>query len=736
MGKTIIISNRLPVQLQISNGSINAIPSVGGLATGMKSVHSGGESLWIGWSGLTDEETPPELEGKIDQALKENGCAKVKLNANDIDGFYYGFSNRTVWPLFHYFLEYSEFELDFWETYRSVNQKFADAIIEKSEEGDTIWVHDYQLMLVPQMVREKRPDTSIGFFLHIPFPSYEIFRTLPWREEILEGLLGSDLIGFHTYDYERHFLSSVRRLLGLEVSFNEIYMDNRAIKVDSFPMGIDYKKFHDAALAHEQNYNEERSDFQLRLDHHKASAPDTKLILSIDRLDYSKGIAKRLNAFEYFLKKYPQYQEKVRLIILAVPSRSNVPQYQLLKKEIDELVGRINGELSTVNWTPIWYFYRSLPFENLIDLYTSSDIAWLTPLRDGMNLVAKEYIATRTDKTGVLILSEMAGSAYEMNEALLINPNNFEEQANTLQQAINMPKEEQINRNTFLQNRLERYNVEVWANEFMNALNEKRDLGRAFVSERMSKEILARIADRYSKAKKRLLFLDYDGTLAGFHKDPQKASPDEELYELLDQLHEQDNTTLFLISGRDKQTFGKWFLPKKYNMIVEHGVWISKDGEDFRMLEQVKGDWMGKIRPVLESFVDRTPGSFIEEKNYSLAWHYRNTDPDFGEKRATELNTVLRSLIGNDDISVLNGNKVMEVKSSNVNKGRAAVRMMGEDNYDFVFAIGDDWTDEFMFQELPDSAITVKVGLKKTQAKYHVESTKKVRELLKRFVEP
>lgn len=735
MGKTIIISNRLPVQLQISNGNINAIPSVGGLATGMKSVHSGGESLWIGWSGLMDEDTPPELEDKIDEALAENGCAKVKLNAKEIDGFYYGFSNRTIWPLFHYFLEYSEFELDFWETYKSVNQKFADAIIEKSDEDDTIWVHDYQLMLVPQMVREKRPDTSIGFFLHIPFPSYEIFRTLPWREEILEGLLGSDLLGFHTYDYERHFLSSVRRLLGLEVSFNEIFMDNRAIKVDSFPMGIDYKKFHEAANAHGQKSNKERSDLQLRLDNHKASAPDTKLILSIDRLDYSKGIAKRLNAFEYFLKKYPEYQEKVRLIILAVPSRSNVPQYQLLKKEIDELVGRINGELSTVNWTPIWYFYRSLPFDNLIDLYTSSDIAWLTPLRDGMNLVAKEYIATRTDKTGVLILSEMAGSAYEMNEALQINPNNFEEQADALKHAINMPKEEQMDRNTFLQKRLERYNVEVWANEFMNALNEKRDLGRAFVSQKMSKEILSSIVKQYTKAKKRLLFLDYDGTLAGFHKDPQKASPDEELYDLLDQLQEQENTTLFLISGRDKQTFGRWFQSKKYNMIVEHGVWISKNGEDFRMLEQVKGDWMGKIRPVLESFVDRTPGSFIEEKNYSLAWHYRNTDPDFGEKRATELNTVLRSLIGNDDISVLNGNKVMEVKSSNVNKGRASVRMLGEDNYDFVFAIGDDWTDEFMFQELPDSAVTVKVGLKKTQAKYHVENTKKVRELLKRFVQ-
>lgn len=736
MAKTIIISNRLPVQLQINNGSINAIPSVGGLATGMKSVHSGSESLWIGWSGLTDEDTPPELEDAIDKALKENGCAKVKLNAQEVDGFYFGFSNRTVWPLFHYFLKYSEFELDFWNTYKAVNQKFADAIIEKSDEDDTIWVHDYQLMLVPQMVREKRPNTSIGFFLHIPFPSYEIFRTLPWREEILEGLLGSDLIGFHTYDYERHFLSSVRRLLGLEVSFNEIYLDNRVIKVDSFPMGIDYKKFRDAALVQVERKQDNRSDLQKRLDDHKASAPDTKLILSIDRLDYSKGIAKRINAFEYFLNKYPEYKEKVRLIILAVPSRSNVPQYQLLKKEIDELVGRINGELSTVNWTPIWYFYRSLPFENLIDLYTSSDIAWLTPLRDGMNLVAKEYIATRTDKSGVLILSEMAGSAYEMNEALLINPNNFEQQADTLHQAITMPLEEQQSRNTFLQKRLERYNVEVWANEFMSALNQKKTAGHAYISQKITNEYLNTISKEYSDSSKRLLFLDYDGTLAGFHKDPQKALPDEELYALLDQLHNQKDTTLFLISGRDKQTFGRWFLPKKYNMIVEHGVWISKDGEDFKLLENVKSDWMEKIKPVLESFVDRTPGSFIEEKNYSMAWHYRNTDPDFGEKRATELNTVLTSLIGNDDISVLNGNKVMEVKSSNVNKGRAAVRMLGEDDYDFVFAIGDDWTDEFMFQELPNSAITVKVGLKKTQAKYHVENTKRVRELLKRFAKP
>jgi len=734
MGKTIIISNRLPVQLQISNGSITAVPSVGGLATGMKSVHSGGDSLWIGWSGLTDEEIPKELEPDIDKALAQHGSSKVTLTKADVEGFYFGFSNRTVWPLFHYFLEYSEFELDSWNTYKSVNQKFADAILEKAGEDDTIWIHDYQLMLVPQMVREQRPNISIGFFLHIPFPSFEIFRTLPWREEVLKGLLGSDLIGFHIYDYERHFLSSVRRILGLEVSFNDIYLDNRVIKVDSFPMGIDYKKFKNAAEEHSKRSPGKLSELQKRLNTHKESDPEAKFFLSIDRLDYSKGIAKRLNAFEYFLNKYPQYKEKVRLIILAVPSRSNVPQYQLLKREIDELVGRINGEFSTVSWTPIWYFYRSMPFENLIDLYTSSDIAWLTPLRDGMNLVAKEYIATRIDQTGVLILSEMAGSANEMNESLLINPNNFEQIADTLHQAITMPVAEQKARNLALQNRLERYNVEKWANSFMTSLLGQNDLEAANVSRKITDKLLQVILGEYKNAKKRLLFLDYDGTLASFHNDPQKASPDEELYSLLDALHNQENTVLFLISGRDKDTFTKWFLPKGYNMIVEHGVWVSRGGEAFKLLENVKNDWMGKIRPVLESFVDRTPGSFIEEKNYSLAWHYRKTDPDFGTLRANELSEVLTSLIGTDDLSVLNGNKVMEVKSSNVNKGRASMRMLGEDVYDFVFAIGDDWTDEFMFQELPESTVTVKVGRHKTSAKYFVENTQKVRELLKSFV--
>ncbi|MBT8301493.1 MAG: trehalose-phosphatase, partial [Maribacter sp.] len=337
--------------------------------------------------------------------------------------------------------------------------------------------------------------------------------------------------------------------------------------------------------------------------------------------------------------------------------------------------------------------------------------------------------------TGVLILSEMAGSANEMNESLLINPNNFEQIADALYNAINMPKEEQQERNTHLQRRLARYNVEQWANDFMSSLQAQKDMDATKISKRLTELRLHSVLEDFSKAKKRLLFLDYDGTLAGFHVDPQKAGPDKELYGLLDALNKLENTDVYLVSGRDKETFARWFLPKKYNMIVEHGVWISKNGEDFRMLENVKNDWMEKIRPVLESFEDRTPGSFIEEKNYSLAWHYRKTDPDFGDLRANELNTVLTSLIANDDLSVLNGNKVMEIKSSNVNKGRATLRVLGEKEYDFVFAIGDDWTDEFMFQELPESTVTVKVGRQKTAARYYVDGIKYVRDVLKRFTD-
>ncbi|HIC30667.1 MAG TPA: bifunctional alpha,alpha-trehalose-phosphate synthase (UDP-forming)/trehalose-phosphatase, partial [Flavobacteriaceae bacterium] len=578
-------------------------------------------------------------------------------------------------------------------------------------------------------------NTTIGFFLHIPYPSYEIFRTFPWREELLHGMLGADLLGFHTYDYERHFLSSVKRILRLDVQFNEISYLDRVVKVDSFPMGIDYKKFHNAALSHLNQSNTEKSELQKRLDDHIQAGPDTKLILSIDRMDYTKGIPNRIRAFEYFLNKYPQFKEKVRLVMLAVPSRSDVPQYQKLKRDTDELVGRVNGEFSTVSWTPVWYFYRSMPFENLIDLYTSSQIALITPIRDGMNLVAKEYVATRVNQDGVLILSEMAGASKEMNEALLINPNNFEQIAETLKTAIEMPESEQNKRMKILQKRLERYSVEKWAEEFMKSLNDTKKIGKTIVARKMDEDNQSAMLSNFKKSKRKLLFLDYDGTLVGFKDNPQDAKPDEKLFHLLDQLNQIENTDVVIVSGRDRETFEEWFADKSYNLITDHGVWLKAKNDDWQMLEILKTNWMDNIQPILQTFVDRTPGTFIERKKYSLAWHYRKADPELAQIRTMELNTVLTSLISNNDLTVLKGNKVIEIKSSSVNKGRATSRWLTKANYDFIFAIGDDWTDEYMFDDLPENTYSVKVGFKKTKAKYYVKDTDKVRDLLANFTQ-
>ena len=418
MSKNVIVSNRLPVQIAKINNSFEFRPSTGGLATGLDSIHKNTDSIWIGWSGISSEKINKKNRLEIKKSLKKLSLINVELNDKEIEEFYYGFSNKCIWPLFHYFIEFSSFNKDDWGSYLKVNKKFCNKIVKNASINATVWVHDYQLLLLPKMIKEQRPDLTIGFFLHIPFPSFEIFRIFPWRTEILEGLLGSDLIGFHTFDYQRHFLSSVKRILRLEVDFNKINLGDREVVVNTFPMGIDYNKFNDAAKKQKQQKKSQRSELKIQLDLHKKTSDNSKLILSIDRLDYTKGVVNRLKAFEIFLEKNPSYLEDVRMVMLCVPSRSHVPQYKKLKRDTDEIVGRINGKFATVNWTPIWYYYREMSFEDLIELYMISDIAMITPVRDGMNLVAKEFVATRVDADGVLILSEMAGAAKELFEAV------------------------------------------------------------------------------------------------------------------------------------------------------------------------------------------------------------------------------------------------------------------------------------------------------------------------------
>ena len=732
MSKLIIASNRLPVKIHKDKNTMKITPSAGGLATGLKSYHKGSDSIWIGWPGIIPE-SDKEAK-KINLLLKEEQCLPVFLEEELITNYYDGFSNATLWPLFHYFTEFTEFNETYWDAYCRVNELFAEKILENADDNDKVWVHDYQLLLLPNILREKRPDLTIGFFLHIPFPSYELIRILPWREEIIEGLMGADLIGFHTYDYARHFISSVKRLLGFEVEFNQIKLENRQVAIDVFPMGIDFEKFGKHALEIQSKSIQERSKEHQDIDRFLMSMPDRKLILSIDRLDYTKGIPQRLKAFRYFLEKHPEYREKVSLIMLTVPSRTDVEQYQNLKNEVDILVGNINGEFGTLNWNPVIYFYRSMPFENLIELYSSADVALLTPLRDGMNLVAKEYIASKVNKKGVLILSEMAGASKELGEALAVNPNNIADTAEAIFKALIMSDSEKEKSIGAMQKRIKRYDIYKWASEFMNSLQNTIVKKSEYHTRKLSASIKNKIFNEFSKAPARVIFLDYDGTLQRFYDNPQAAVPDEELYKLLDNLANEKDTKLVLVSGRDRETFNRWFGNRNYILIAEHGAWLKEIGKGWVERKPVHSEWKENILPVLESYVDRTPGSLIEEKTYSLVWHYRKADIELGALRALELVHTISNLILNQDLEILEGKKVIEIKVSGINKGIAAAEFLHSNPADFVMAVGDDWTDEFLFKELPQHAHTIKVGSENSAAEYYMNNYREVRNFLSEIV--
>ena len=470
MSKTIIVSNRLPLKVSVENKKMNFNPSEGGLATGLGSIYKEGNNLWLGWPGIAVKKEDDKKE--VRSRLKKDSMRPVFLTEQEIEDYYEGFSNETLWPNFHYFNQYVVYRDQFWEAYQKVNQKFAKEIISVAEPGDKIWIHDYQLLLLPQYVRDALPEISIGFFLHIPFPSYEAFRTLPWRRQILNGMLGADFLGFHTYDDMRHFLSSVNRLAGYGNAQGQVVVEGRKILADALPMGIDYDKYAETALSPDTLEREVR---------YRTSLGSQKFVLSIDRLDYSKGIPQRLKAFELFLQEHPEFLEKVSILMVVVPSRDQVGKYKELKEEVDLLVGRINGNFAKLNWTPIHYFYRSFPLNALSAFYRMAHVALVTPMRDGMNLVCKEYIASRLDKKGVLILSEMAGSAKELSDAILINPNDLGAIVKAMHEALTMPEENQVKHMEVMQRSLKRYNIHHWVSLFMERLdfikNEQKSVG-------------------------------------------------------------------------------------------------------------------------------------------------------------------------------------------------------------------------------------------------------------------
>ncbi len=726
MNRLLIVSNRLPVSVSKKNGDLRLQRSVGGLATGVGSFYKSCESLWVGWPGMNLQRKQDEERERIIETLKKEQCHPVFLSPYDIKHYYDGFCNNTLWPLLHYFNLFADYDPKTWQVYQRVNERFCDAVMEVARPDDIVWVHDYHLMLLPQMLRERLPDAEIGYFHHIPFPSFEVFRHLPWRKEILSGLLGADLIGFHTYGYVRHFLSSVRRLLGYEHTFGEVRTGTHVVRTDLFPMGIDYHRFADAA----GSAPVQKEIVRARNRHGKR-----KMILSFDRLDYTKGIPLRLEAFDTLLDKKPEYRGKVSLVVVAVPSRTSVNSYKALKKRIDELVGRINGKYGTTDWTPVRYFYNFLPFETLVAFYSAADIALVTPLRDGMNLMAKEYIASRTDGTGVLILSEMAGAAEELGEAIIVNPNDQDAVIEAIETALAMPEKEQVERNRIMQRRLMRYDIEHWVGDFLARLGDARAVQVECSEQIVTPAIRDRLVADYRAGKDRLLLLDYDGTLVPFASKPQKAIPGEATLEVLDRLTRTPGNEVVVISGRDRYTLDTWFGKMNVGIIAEHGVWVKERSKEWRMPEALSDEWKGQIHPLLELYTDRTPGAFIEEKDYSLVWHYRRTEPVLGAQRAKELKDDLLHLTSNLNVGVMDGNMVIEIKNNIVNKGRAALNWISDRAWDFVLAIGDDRTDEDLFAAMPPEAYSVKVGLAPSRARFNLVSQRDVLPLLRKCIE-
>jgi trehalose 6-phosphate synthase/phosphatase len=721
--RVIIVSNRLPVKVVVKSDGFHLQPSEGGLATGLSSVYKRNDNLWIGWPGAfldNDQRT------QVNPLLEAEKLLPVYLTEEEIAAYYEGFSNETLWPLYHYFPSYTLYKKNNWEAYCAVNRKFAEHVLRVAREEDIIWVHDYQLCLVPELIRAQLPNVIIGFFQHIPFPDFEIFRLLPWREEILKGLLGADLIGFHTLDDTKHFIASCSRLLNLEVMMNRIVVEGREVMVDTFPMGIDFEKFQNWARKERTLQNERRL---------RSMIGALRIMISVDRLDYSKGILNRLEAFELLLDKHPELRGKISFIQLVVPSRDQVPQYKWLKDEIDKRVSSINSRFSSFGWTPIYYFYRSFPMDMLSALYKTADIAMITPMRDGMNLVSKEYVASKIDQKGVLILSEMAGASKELLHALIVNPNDIEAMVDALLQAIEMPEEEQAYRIRAMQEIIAKYNVYHWVNLFIETLEEVKQQQDKLITKMLNRQVTEHMIKHYAQARKRILLLDYDGTLVPYFSDINQAIPDRELKKLLLALARDTRNRVVVISGRTHETLSKWLSDLPIDLIAEHGVWRRDYGHDWQKFTELNTAWKPSIRHILEMYMHRTPGSFIEEKSYSLAWHYRNVSTELGEERARELVDNLKFFSSHHGLQVLSGNKVIEIKNADVNKGKAARELLKEQRYDFILAIGDDATDEDTFRAMPSRAYTIRVGSTLSTAQYYLRSYQEVRALLSNFAE-
>ncbi len=714
------ISNRLPITLdgdQIKKSSGGLVAALAGLSADEY------EARWIGWPGSA---VAPDQQDEISRRLREEqGCTPVFLTAEEETAFYEGFSNSSVWPLLHHMPDYLRYEPGWWDAYQTINQRFADQVLETAAEGSLVWVHDYQLLLVPAMLRAARPELRVGFFLHTPFPAYDVFRCHPKRRELVEGMLGADLLGFHTLGYLRHFRGAALRLLDVTAEVMHIRTaDGRRAQLGVYPIGIHAAKFDETLDAPEHAARQKKF-------HHTFQGK--QIVLSVERMDYTKGILHRLEAVDWYLKGLED-RDGIKFIFVRVPSREGVEEYQELRADVESRIGRLNGKYATLHNSPIHFIHGAVEFADLCALYSIADAALVTPLIDGMNLVAKEFLACQRGRYAPLILGEFAGAAEELVGALLVNPYDPPTVAANITRALAMPADERARRGEPMHARVMEYDAAWWAKTFIDDLSAT---GTAERTEGVAAELTQRFRQAVGTGKRILLFLDYDGTLCEIVANASEAHPTGEMRALFDGLAGRGNVEVTIISGRRHEDLEKFLGDYPFGLIAEHGSGVRRPGEKAWTWEDDGGTWKPDIKGILRLYEQATPGSYIEEKRTSLVWHYRQADEEFGASKARQLGEELAVLTADTPVRVRHGKKIVEVVSSRVNKGAAVSRRLQEEDGDWLaLCAGDDSTDESMFALGSERLLTVKVGPGPTGAKYRVDDPAALISLLRTALAP
>ena len=731
MSKCFYVSNRLPFQLRKnSNGETEIVRSAGGLVTALLGVKNQSPTYWIGTT------TDTRIVNISKSVFKDNfpfeDIISVLLSKDLHNSYYNDFCNDVIWPLFHYESQRVKYSEDAWKSYVEVNRLMAEEISKHLSDNDTIWIHDFHFFLLAKFLREYNKNIRIGFFLHIPFPSSEIFRQLPVRNEILEGLLNCDLIGFHDYSYLRHFTTSLWHLLSIESDLLNVNYKGRKIKLGVFPVSIDTPRIE--SLASSKSVLERVKEF-------KETYPN-KVLLGVDRLDYSKGVELKLHAFKEFLKKYPEWATKVSFIQVAVPTRIDVEEYAQLKSEIDQLVGEINGKYGTLEHVPVRYIYQSVTEEDLLALYRMSDVLFVGSKRDGMNLVALEYVASQDSKNpGAVVLSEFTGASSILSAAIRVNPWNAHSTADGINEALQLTTSEKIQRHNDAISFLQGYTSQDWASSFMANLSElkvsPRHAQALFLdnesSNQSTKEFIQKVQE-----KNIALFVDFDGTLTPIEDHPEQVSMSDEVKNLIKALSEKPNLDIVVVSGRNKKYLAEQFKDLDVYLVSEHGAnYYNYKIKRWRSLIHSNViSWIESAKMIMNDYTKRVPQSFIEKKEASLVWHYRLSPSLFASYQARKLADELDSGLSHLPAKIYLGKKNVEVKALEANKGDFVSWFLeSHADKDFVaVAIGDDVTDEDMFNTLRKKGITVKVGPEDTQAQYRILEQNQITDILRAFL--